>query len=129
MSKDAIVDLINQTLGVKRLTKEEEKDKAIVNLINQTFVIEKAVVDLINQMFVIAGHDVTYDDIVGVDKWWQKYTMTVAQGEQLEEWGKKYLMRELKLRAAYAEKEMMWFSVTWGLKYSDFDEHIKSKLK
>ncbi len=48
---------------------------------------------------------------------------------QLEEWGKKYLMRELKLRAAYAEKEMMWFSVTWGLKYSDFDEHIKSKLK
>jgi hypothetical protein len=55
--------------------------------------------------------------------------MTVAQGEQLEEWGKKYLMRELKLRAAYAEKEMMWFSVMWGLKYSDFDEHIKSKLK
>jgi hypothetical protein len=29
---------------------------------------EKAVVDLINQMFVIAGHDVTYDDILGKEK-------------------------------------------------------------
>ena len=99
----------------KRLTKEEKWRKASE--------------DLINKMFEIAGHDVTFDDIVGVDEWWQKYTMTVAQGEQLEEWGKQYLMRELKLRAAYAEKEMMWFSVTWGLKYSDFDEHIKSKIK
>jgi hypothetical protein len=38
-------------------------------------------------------------------------------------------MRELKMRAVYAEKEMMWFNVQWGLKYSDFDEHINSKLK
>jgi hypothetical protein len=101
--------------AMKRLTREQKKEKAIV--------------DIINKMFDIAGHDVIYDDIVGVDEWWQKYTMTVAQGEQLEEWGKKYLMRELKMRAVYAEKEMMWFSVMWGLKYSDFDEHIKSKIK
>jgi hypothetical protein len=98
---------------MKRLTREQKKDKAIV--------------DIINQMFVIAGHDVTYEDIRGVDKWFQKYTMTVAQGEQLVEWGKHYLMRELKMRAVYAEKEMQWFNVQWGLKYSDFDEHIKSK--
>ena len=84
-------------------------------------------VDIINQMFVIAGHEVTYEDIVSVDKWWQKYTMTVAQGEQLVEWGKQYLMRELKMRAVYAEKEMQWFNVQWGLKYSDIDEHFKSK--
>jgi hypothetical protein len=98
---------------MKRLTREQKKDKAIV--------------DIINQMFVIAGHDVTYDDIVGVDEWWQKYTMTFEQGEQLKKWGKQYLMRELKMRAVYAEKEMQWFNVMWGLKYSDFDEHIKSK--
>ena len=82
-------------------------------------------IDIVNKMFEIAGHDVTYDDIVGVDEWWQKYTMTVAQGEQLEEWGKQYLMRELKLRAAYAEKEMMWFNVQWGLTYSDFNTNEK----
>ena len=98
---------------MKRLTREEKKDKAIV--------------DIINQMFVIAGHDVTYDDIRGVDKWFQKYTMTFEQGEQLKEWGKQYLMRELNMRAVYAEKEMQWFNVQWGLTYSDFDQHTKSK--
>jgi len=96
---------------MKRLTREQKK--------------EKAMIDIVNKMFEIAGHDVTYDDIVGVDEWWQKYTMTVAQGEQLEEWGKQYLMRELKLRAAYAEKEMMWFNVQWGLTYSDFNTNEK----
>jgi hypothetical protein len=97
---------------MKRLTREQKKEKAIV--------------DLINQMFVIAGHDVTYDDIVGVDKWWQKYTMTFEQGEELKEWGKQYLMRELKMRAVYAEKEMQWFNVMWGLKYSDWDKSNES---
>jgi len=90
---------------MKRPTREEKKEKAIV--------------DIINKMFEIAGHEVTYDDIVGVDKWYQKYTMTFEQGEQLKEWGKQYLMRELKLRAAYAEKEMQWFNVQWGLTYSN----------
>jgi hypothetical protein len=98
---------------MKRLTREQKKEKAIV--------------DIINQMFVIAGHDVTYDDICGVDNWFQKYTMTFEQGEQLKEWGKQYLMKELKMRAVYAEKEMQWFNVMWGLRYSDLDEHIKSK--
>ena len=91
---------------MKRLTREQKK--------------EKAVVDLINKMFDIAGHDVTYDDIVDVDKWFQKYTMTVEQGEELKEWGKKYLMKNLKMRAAQAEKEMMWFNVQWGLTYSNW---------
>ena len=90
---------------MKRLTREQKK--------------EKAVIDIINQMFVIAGHDATYDDIVGVDKWFQQYTMTVEQGEELKEWGKQYLMKNLKMRAAQAEKEMQWFNVMWGLTYSN----------
>ena len=97
---------------MKRLTREQKK--------------EKAVIDLINQMFVIAGHNVTYDDIVGVDKWYQKYTMTVEQGEEFKKWGKQYLMRELKMRAAYAEQEMRWFNVMWGLRYSDWDKSNES---
>ena len=36
---------------------------------------EQAVVDLINQMFIIAGHDVTYDDIIGKEKWFMDYTI------------------------------------------------------
>jgi hypothetical protein len=97
---------------MKRLTREQKK--------------EKAVIDLINKMFEIAGHDVTYEDIVGVDNWYQKYTMTVQQAEEFTKWGKQYLMRELKMRAIYAEKEMQWFNVMWGLKYSDWDKSNES---
>ena len=89
----------------KRLSREQKR--------------EKAVVDLINQMFIIAGHDVTYDDVLGVEDWFQKYTMTVEQGEEFKKWGKKYLMKNLRTYAKVAEKEMMWFNLQWGLKYEE----------
>ena len=99
----------------KRLSREEKR--------------EKAVKDLINQMFVIAGHEVTYDDILGVDNWFQQYTMTVEQGEEFKEWGKRYLMKELRMRAKQAEKEMLWFNLQWGLTYSNWDEYHKVNTK
>ena len=81
---------------------------------------EQAVIDLLNQMFVIAGHNVTYDDIKGrTDNWWAEWTMTVAQGDQWKAWGTDYLRKNLKLNKTLAEKEMQWMNVQWGLKYSD----------
>ena len=97
----------------KRLTREQKKFQAII--------------DLINQMFIIAGHDVTYDDILGVEDWFQKYTMTVEQGEEFKKWGKKYLMKNLNRYAKQAEKEMVWFSLQWGLTYSNWEEYHKNK--
>ena len=93
----------------KRLSREEKK--------------EKAVVDLINQMFIIAGYDVTYDDILGKDKWFQEYSMTVQQAEEFTKWGKKYLMKNLRMRAFQAEREMQWFNLQWGLTYSNWEEY------
>lgn len=81
---------------------------------------EKAVVDLINKMFEIAGHNVTYNDILGVENWFQKYTMTIEQSEEFKKWGKKYLIKELHESAKSAEREMMWFNLQWGLTYSNF---------
>jgi len=95
----------------KRLTRDQKKDKAII--------------DLINQMFIIAGHNVTYDDIVGVDNWFREYTMTVEQGEEFKKWGKKYLMKELRESAKSAEREMMWFNLQWGLTYSNWEDYHK----
>jgi len=95
----------------KRLSREQKK--------------EKAVVDLINQMFIIAGHDVTYDDILGVENWFQKYTMTVEQGEEFKKLGKKYLMKELRESARSAERQMQWFSLQWGLTYSNWEDYHK----
>ena len=102
-------------MGVKRkrLSREEKR--------------EKAVVDLINQMFIIAGHNVTYQDVVGVDNWFKDYTMTVEQGDELKKWGKKYLMKNLNMYAKQAEKEMLWFNLQWGLTYSNWEEYNKLK--
>ena len=95
----------------KRLTKQQK--------------IDLFVVDAINKMFEIAGHSVTYDDILGVENWFQKYTMTVEQGEEFKKWGKKYLMKEIRMYAKAAEREMMWFNLQWGLTYSDWENYNK----
>jgi hypothetical protein len=94
----------------RRLTKDQKR--------------EQAVIDLLNQMFVIAGHQVTYDDIKGrKDNWWTEWTMTMAQADEWKAWGVDYLRKNLKLTKVLAEKEMQWVNLQWGLKYSDWNEN------
>ena len=82
----------------KRLTKEQKR--------------EQAVIDLLNQMFIIAGHNVTYEDIKGrKDNWWTEWTMTMAQADEWKAWGVDYLRKNLKLNKALAEKEMQWVNL------------------
>ena len=107
--------------GIKTFRKSMETKKRLSREQKR----EKAVVDLINQMFIIAGHDVTYDDILGVENWFQKYTMTVEQGDEFKKWGKKYLMKNLRTYAKVAEKEMMWFNLQWGLTYNNWEDYHK----
>ena len=91
----------------KRLTKEQKR--------------EQAVIDLLNQMFIIAGHNVTYEDIKGrKDNWWTEWTMTMAQADEWKAWGVDYLRKNLKLTKVLVEKEMQWVNLQWGLKYSDW---------
>jgi hypothetical protein len=86
----------------KRLTRDEKR--------------EQAVVDLINEMFRIAGHPVTFEDIQNQENWFNQYEMTEEQRDEWKRWGKKYLMKKLGLYAARAEKEMSWVGLMWGLK-------------
>jgi hypothetical protein len=82
---------------------------------------EKAVIDLINQMFIIAGHEVTFEDIKDrKDAWYTQWTMTMAQSEEWKLWGKKYLQKTFRTQAAMAEREMQYFVLNYGLKFSDF---------
>jgi hypothetical protein len=46
--------------------------------------------------------------------------MTMAQNEEWQAWGKKYLQTNLRERAKSAERQMQWFSLQYGLKFSDF---------
>jgi len=99
----------------KRLSREEKWDKAVV--------------DLINQMFIIAGYNVTYDDIKDrKDAWYTDWTMTVEQNEEWRLWGKKYLMKQLRLYANQAEREMGMISLMWGLKFSNWEEYHKKEI-
>jgi hypothetical protein len=99
----------------KRLSREEKWDKAVV--------------DLINQMFIIADHNVTYDDIKDrKDAWYTDWTMTVEQNEEWRLWGKKYLMKQLRLYANQAEREMGMISLMWGLKFSNWEEYTKKEI-
>jgi hypothetical protein len=66
---------------------------------------EKALIDIINQMFIIAGHDVTFDDIKDrKDDWYSQWTMTVEQSEEWQKWGVAYLRTNLKMSKKLAEK-------------------------
>ena len=81
---------------------------------------DKVVADLINEMFRIAGHDVTLDDIKDrKDDWYTNWTMTVEQYEQWKNWGTDYLRKSLRLRKEAAQKQMAWFALNYGLKFSD----------
>lgn len=92
----------------KRLTREQKR--------------EQAVIDLINQMFIIAGHEVTYNDVKDrKDDWYTDWTMTTAQAEEWKQWGIEYLRKNLKMNKELSEREMMWINLQWGLKYSDFN--------
>jgi hypothetical protein len=81
---------------------------------------EIAIKDIINKMFEIAGHQVTYDDIVGrKDKWYTEWTMTEAHNDEWKAWGEAYLKKNLKLNAKYAGYEMAFISLMWGLKFAE----------
>jgi hypothetical protein len=88
----------------KRLTYEEKRDQSLK--------------DIINKMFELAGHAITYDDILGrTDDWFTQYTMTEDQYDQWKQWGETYLIKNLKLTAKKAGYEMSMVGLMYGLKF------------
>jgi hypothetical protein len=100
----------------KRLSHEEKKQQAFV--------------DLINKMFEIAGHNVTYDDIKDrKDEWYTEWTITVEQSNEWKSWGEAYLKKLFKWNDVTSRKEMDWMNVMYGLKYSNFEEFYENQTK
>lgn len=72
---------------------------------------------LINEMFKIAGHNVTFEDIVGrKDQWYYEWTMTEEQNKQWREWGVKFIKHNMNILPTLAEREMAMFDLNYGLK-------------
>ena len=84
---------------------------------------EEIVQTIINKMFEIAGHDVTFDQVVGrKDAWYQDWTMTIAQNDEWQKWMKEYFKKDCKMFPKIAEREAAMCSLMWGLKFSDFEK-------
>lgn len=72
---------------------------------------------LINEMFTLAGHSVTYEDILErKDEWYLEYTITLDQAIQWREWGKELIKKHLRCTDKQAEVEMAMFDLNYGLK-------------
>ena len=73
--------------------------------------------DLINQMFIIAGHQVSYNDILDrKDDWYRQWTMTDEQRKEWIDWGIEYLRKKKRWPKKLAEREMAFLDLYCGLK-------------
>jgi len=81
--------------------------------------IEKIIEHLINVQFEMAGHPVTFDDILGNETWYTDYTMTCEQTNEFRKYAYKYMKKKLYLNKLQAERELNWFCLQYGLKFAD----------
>jgi len=73
--------------------------------------------DLINGMFQIAGHDVTFDDVVKEPEgYYNRYTWTPEQENQWISWATEYVKKHLKHRSTYVDREIAMFNLSYGLR-------------
>lgn len=73
--------------------------------------------DLINAMFQIAGHDVTFDDVVKEPEgYYNRYTWSPEQENQWMSWATDYVKKNLKHRSTYADREVAMFNLSYGLR-------------
>ena len=78
---------------------------------------EQILTELINVMFIIAGHDVTYNDIVGrIDQWYLEWTMTPEQEKRWMEYMVKFFRKHRGMTIRGAQQAASMFNLMWGLK-------------
>ncbi len=71
-------------------------------------------------MFEIAGHDVTYEDVINrKDDWFNQYTMTTEQQKQWIEWGVDFIRKKTRTTKKRAEKAMQWIVLDHSLMLKD----------
>ena len=75
---------------------------------------------VINKMFELAGHPVTYNDIVDrKEEWYKEYTMTKDQQDQWVKWMTAYIKKNKKLATHYAKTQAEMINLNYGLKIQE----------
>lgn len=75
---------------------------------------------IVNQMFIIAGHNVSYNDVLNrKDDWYNQWTMTEAQSQEWKEWSVNYLRKKKRWGKTMAEREVAMIDLYCGLKINN----------
>jgi hypothetical protein len=87
---------------------------------------EKAIIDILNKQFKIIGLEKTYWDVHNVDKWYCQWTITNEQWNEWQDWGKRYLKRHFRNWSDnLCEREMQMIGLNWGFKFEESPEPNK----
>jgi len=81
---------------------------------------QRFVIDAINMMFYVSGHNQSYAGVID-DKtdWFLRYTMNEEQHAEWKKWFIVEIKKVLKCSNKIAQKEFMWFDLSWGLKIKE----------
>lgn len=72
---------------------------------------------LINKM--LDPHGINIEDIRDSTTWFYDYTWSYKESLEYRKWAIDYLSKSKRTSKKLAQKELQWFNLTYGLKYSD----------
>jgi hypothetical protein len=78
---------------------------------------QEIIKEIVDKMFSIAGHNVTYEDVLGrKDQWYNDWDMTPEQEQQWMDWMINLFQKERRLTKKYAQRSASMYNLMWGLK-------------
>jgi hypothetical protein len=84
--------------------------------------IDEAYKEIIMEMMKIAGHDISYEDLLKEkDGWWARYTMTQEQRDQWVDFSVNLLRTKLRWSKRKSVDQMKWVDLMWGLRVVEKD--------
>jgi hypothetical protein len=78
---------------------------------------QEIIKEIVDKMFSIAGHNVTYEDVLGrKDQWYYDWDMTPEQEQQWMDWMVDLFQKEKGLSKEYARRSAAMYNLMWGLR-------------
>ena len=83
-------------------------------------------VKLVNKQ--LEPHGKSYEDVKTDPEWYMRYKTNPADELAFINWGTTLIRKDLRLTKAFAEREMNWFILQWGLTtVQDHEQTIVAK--
>lgn len=85
--------------------------------------------DVIKELidYQLKPHNLTYENILNDEDWFNKYTTTQEAQDAFYEYATNLISKKLKMNKKIARKEAGWFILQWGLRVKNQDEIIEKE--